>query len=135
MHEVGSFASVDALHRDWYEGKAPVTQRHLHRQRTGHPGAFAQPDAVPDLSHALGLGKGSPFVERSVAYLPLAKQAVLLRVAVGLFGGVRRLVKDPHLVLSLALQPYEGLAHVGRALDHLDQLGRVTGAEAGATRR
>jgi hypothetical protein len=135
MHEVGGCASVVAGHRHRYEGKAVVTQRHLHRQRTGHPGPLALPDAIPDLSHALRLGKGRPLVERSVANLTFAEQAVFLRVAIGLLGGIWRLVKDPYLVLGVALQPYEGLAHVDRTLDHLDEFGGVTGTEAGATGR
>jgi len=135
MHQVGGFTSVVAVCRDRYQGKARVTQRHLHRQRTGYPGPFALPDAVPDLGHALGLGKGRPFVERPVPNLPLAEQAVFLGVAVGLLGGVRRFVKDPYLVLGVALQPHEGLPHVGRTLDHLDELSGVTGAEAGAAGR
>src|SRR6516225_4694892 len=135
MHEVGGLASVATVRRDRYEGKAPVADRHLHWQRTGHPGPFALPDAIPDLGHTIRLRKGGPFVERPVANLPLAKQAVFLRVAVGLFGGVRRLVKDPHLALSVALQAYEGVAHVVCTLDYFDELGGVAGAEAGATGR
>src|SRR5215469_6731886 len=110
MHEVGGLASVAAVCRDRYEGKAPVAERHLHRQGAGHPGSFALPDAIPALGHTIRLGKGGSFVQRPVANLPLAKQAVFLRVAVGLFGGVWRLVKDPHLALSIALQAYEGVA-------------------------
>jgi hypothetical protein len=91
------------------------------------------PDAIPDLGHALGLGKCRPLVERSVANLALGKEAVFLRVAIGLLGDVGRLVKDPHLALGVALQPHEGLADVGRTLDHFDKLSGVAGAKAGAT--
>jgi hypothetical protein len=82
-----------------------------------------------------GLGEACPLVERPVADPPLAEQAVLLRVAVGLFSGIWRLVEDPHLVLGVSLQPYEGLAHVGGTLDHLDELGGMTGTGASATGR
>src|SRR5690348_13521391 len=131
MHEVGSLASIARVRGDRHERKAPVTKRQLHRQRAGHPGPLALPDAVPDLGHALRLGEGPSLVERSVANLPLAEQTVFLRVAIGLLGGVWGLVKDPYLTLGLTLQPYEGLAHVDRTFDHLDKLGGVTGAEAG----